>query len=221
MSHETYTPARGGSASAEVKALRATFGAAANDIVVSNTKGLTGHTMGAGIEDVVAVKILEHGIVPPVPNFREVDPELGVLNLSRGGRYPVQYGLRLAAGFGSQIAMTLTRRIPGGPDRVDNKPRYQRWLADVSGYDRVETEVVKRVLRVQAGAIPTRAAVPSVWQHGTGPTVRAAAPGDSFAAAYRPAPLAAIAQALGNGHEPGRNGHTVRSRRRRQAPGGR
>ncbi len=210
MSHETYTPARGGSASAEVKALRAAFGAAANDIVVSNTKGFTGHTIGAGIEDVVAVKILEHGIVPPVPNFREVDPDLGVLNLSRGGRYPVQYGLRLAAGFGSQIAMTLTRRIPGGPDRVDNKPRYQRWLADVSGYDRVETEVVKQVLRVQAGAIPTRAAVPSVWQHGTGPTVRAAAPGDSFAAAYRPAPLAAIAQALGNGHEPGRNGHTVR-----------
>ena len=202
MSHETYTPARGGSASAEVRALRATFGPAANDIVVSNTKGFTGHTMGAGVEDVAAVKILEHGVVPPVPNFREVDPDLGVLNLSRGGRYPVQYGLRLAAGFGSQIAMTLTRRIPGGLDRVDHKPRYQRWLADVTGHDRIETEVVKRVLRVQAGAMPARAAAPSVWQHGTGPTVRAAAPGDISAAAYRPAPMAAIAQALGNGHEP-------------------
>ena len=33
--------------------------------------------MGVGVEDVVAVKILEHGIVPPVPNFREEDPELG------------------------------------------------------------------------------------------------------------------------------------------------
>ncbi len=60
--------------------------------------------MGVGVEDVIAVKILEHGIVPPVPNFQEVDPDLGMLNLSRGGRYPVQYALHLAAGFGSQIA---------------------------------------------------------------------------------------------------------------------
>jgi hypothetical protein len=62
-----------------------------------------------------------------------VDPDLGVLNLSRGGRYPVQYALHLAAGFGSQISLTLTRRIPGGLDRVDNKPRYQQWLDGASG----------------------------------------------------------------------------------------
>jgi 3-oxoacyl-(acyl-carrier-protein) synthase len=41
VSHETYTPARGGSASAEVKALRATFGDAAGEIVMANTKGFT------------------------------------------------------------------------------------------------------------------------------------------------------------------------------------
>ena len=114
ISHETFTPARGGSAAAEVTALRNTFGDAANEIIVCNTKGFTGHPMGAGVEDVIAVKILEYGIVPPVPNYKEVDPELGMLNLSRGGRYPVQYALHLAAGFGSQISMTLIRRIPGG-----------------------------------------------------------------------------------------------------------
>ena len=54
-------------------------------IVVANTKGATGHPMAVGIEDVVGVKILETGIVPPVPNFKEVDPELGMLNLSKGG----------------------------------------------------------------------------------------------------------------------------------------
>ena len=115
MSHETFTPARGGSAAAEVVALRDTFGDAANDIIVANTKGFTGHPMGVGIEDVIAVKILEYGIVPPVPNYKEVDPELGALNLSRGGRYPVQYALHLAAGFGSQIAMTLPAPHSGGP----------------------------------------------------------------------------------------------------------
>ena len=50
--------------------------------------------MGAGIEEVVAVKALETGIVPPVANFRELDPELGLLNLSRGGAYPVGYALQ-------------------------------------------------------------------------------------------------------------------------------
>src|SRR5271167_2920835 len=66
VSHETYTPARGGSASAEIHALRHVFGDVADRIVIANTKGLTGHAMGTGIEDVVAVKSLETGCVPPV-----------------------------------------------------------------------------------------------------------------------------------------------------------
>ncbi|MCO5184687.1 MAG: SDR family NAD(P)-dependent oxidoreductase [Anaerolineae bacterium] len=173
MSHETYTPARGGSASAEVTALRATFGDAANDVIISNTKGFTGHPMGVGVEDVIAVKILEYGIVPPVPNFKEIDPDLGPLNLSRGGRYPVQYAVHLAAGFGSQISMTLTRRIPGGLNRIDNQGAYQYWLDAVSGIDNAELEVEKRVLRIKATGQPGRAPAPSRWEYGTGPVVRA------------------------------------------------
>ncbi|MBX7252358.1 MAG: acyltransferase domain-containing protein, partial [Candidatus Promineofilum sp.] len=203
MSHETFTPARGGSASAEVMALRHTFGESANNIIVANTKGFTGHPMGVGVEDVIAVKILEYGIVPPVPNFREVDPDLGPLNLSRGGRYPVQYAIHLAAGFGSQIAFTFTRRIPGGPDRVDNKPAYRRWLADISGYDAAETEVVKRTLRIVAQGNPPRTPMPNRWQPGTGPTVRAIVSGETTNVAFparmvippaaQPAPVAAPA----------------------------
>ena len=79
--------------------------------MIANTKGFTGHAMGTGIEDVVAVKALETGCVPPVANFKEVDPELGPLNLSKGGAYPVEYALRLGAGFGSQISMTLLRWV--------------------------------------------------------------------------------------------------------------
>ena len=69
ISHETYTPARGGSASAEIHALRDTFKEDANQVIIANTKGFTGHTMGVGIEDVVAVKILETGIVPPIAHI--------------------------------------------------------------------------------------------------------------------------------------------------------
>ncbi|HEX8110109.1 MAG TPA: acyltransferase domain-containing protein, partial [Kofleriaceae bacterium] len=141
MSHETYTPARGGSASAEVHALREVFGDAADRIVIANTKGLTGHAMAVGIEDVVAIKALETGVVPPIPNHREVDPELGALNLSHGGPYPIRYALRLGAGFGSQISMSLLRWTPppdgahrpvaalGRDYRVHDRAAWNAWLA--------------------------------------------------------------------------------------------
>ena len=170
ISHETYTPARGGSASAEVFALRKTFGASANDLVVCNTKGFTGHPMGVGVEDAVAVKILERQIVPPVPNYREPDPELGTLNLSKGGHYPVRYALRLAAGFGSQIAMTMLRRIQGLEERVADRVAYQRWLSEISGYPSPVLEVEKRTLRIKDIGQPAREPAQSTWTMGTGPS---------------------------------------------------
>ena len=168
VSHETYTPARGGSASAEVFALRSVFGASADSIVMANTKGFTGHAMATGIEDVVGVKMLETGLVPPIPNFKEVDPELGVLNLSKGGRYDCDFALRLGAGFGSQITMTLMERVPPpdarrhAPDelgfayRVHDPARFRAWLSAVSGYDAPETEVEKRTFRVKNAGAPPR-----------------------------------------------------------------
>uniref|UniRef100_Q022P4 Beta-ketoacyl synthase n=1 Tax=Solibacter usitatus (strain Ellin6076) TaxID=234267 RepID=Q022P4_SOLUE len=170
LSHETYTPARGGSASAEIHALRAVFGDAADRIVIANTKGLTGHAMGVGIEDVVAVKALETGCVPPVPNFKEVDPELGALNLSKGGAYPVEYALRLGAGFGSQISMTLLRRVAGpgarpAPDalgyryRITDHTAWQAWLDGIAGHP-AELEVVNRTLRVRDSAVASVEALP-------------------------------------------------------------
>ncbi|HUI55950.1 MAG TPA: SDR family NAD(P)-dependent oxidoreductase [Bryobacteraceae bacterium] len=161
VSHETYTPARGGSAAAEIHALRGVFGVAADQIVITNTKGFTGHAMGAGIEDVVAVKALETACVPPVANFKEVDPELGTLNLSKGGAYPVEYALRLGAGFGSQISMTLMRRVPAksgirpGPNalgyayRIADVNAWNGWLGRITGYPAVDLEIVNRTLRVR------------------------------------------------------------------------
>ncbi len=168
MSHETYTPARGGSASAEINALRHVFGDSADRIIIANTKGYTGHAMATGIEDVVAVKALETGTVPPVPNFKEVDPELGSLNLSRGGVYPVEYALRLGAGFGSQISMTLLRWVKskdkvrpsasglGYAYRIADTERWNEWLRSVSGQPSSILEVVKRTLRVHDQGAPAK-----------------------------------------------------------------
>ncbi len=171
VSHETYTPARGGSAAAEINALRRVFGAAASSIVITNTKGFTGHAMGAGIEDVVAIKALETGIVPPVPNYKEPDPELGTLNLSLGGAYPVNYALRLAAGFGSQIAMTLLRWTPmpdgrrrapselGYAYRIVDPDAWQRWLAGAAGRAGAALEVDHHRLRIVDTGAPATAPV--------------------------------------------------------------
>ena len=78
VSHETYTPARGGSASAEVMALRNVFQGAADQIVVANTKGFTGHTLGAagGIEAVASVLQLSRGFVHGSINCEDVHPEI-------------------------------------------------------------------------------------------------------------------------------------------------
>ena len=172
VSHETYTPARGGSAAAEIHALRRVFGKNADQVVIANTKGFTGHAMGTGIEDVVAVKALETGCVPPVPNFKEPDPELGRLNLSQGGSYPVEYALRLGAGFGSQISMTLMRWVPskdgsrtsphalGYTSRIADTTAWSTWLARVTGSSALE--VVQRTLRAKDGAVQAAAPPPPV-----------------------------------------------------------
>jgi malonyl CoA-acyl carrier protein transacylase len=172
MSHETYTPARGGSAAAEIFALRNVFTEAANQIVIANTKGFTGHAMGVGIEDVVAVKALEHGVVPPIANLDEQfepDPDLGDLNLSRGGAQPVEYALRLGAGFGSQIALAVLRHIPAEHGRIDQE-KYQRWLAEAAGYDQAELEIEKRTLRIKDQGAPPKSPHPSAWHFGMLPT---------------------------------------------------
>jgi acyl transferase domain-containing protein len=184
VSHETYTPARGGSASAEIHALRKVFGDDADKIVIANTKGFTGHAMATGIEDVLAVKALETGVVPPVANIKEIDPELGPLNISHGGSYPVQFALRLGAGFGSQISMSLLRWVPskdgrrtvpsalGYQNRIADEGVWSKWLAAAAEVPAPELEIVHRTLRVRntdarvavASTPVKQAAVPAIPQ---------------------------------------------------------
>ena len=111
VAHETFTCARnGGCAGAEVTALRAAFGDDLRKILITNTKGITGHAMGVCFEDVLAVAALKTGMAPPIVNHKEPDPVLGPLRLSQGGRHECQYALHFAAGFGSQVTYVLYRR---------------------------------------------------------------------------------------------------------------
>ena len=142
FSHETYTPARGGSAQSEVRALRDTFGASTNRLVIANTKGFTGHPMGVGIEDASMFHGMKTGRIPPIANHKETDPELGNLNLSTGGDYPdIKYGLRFAAGFGSQMALSLVRKWPVVGERIDGQ-KFLAWSRKLAETD----DVVLRIL---------------------------------------------------------------------------
>jgi hypothetical protein len=161
ISHETYTPARGGSAAAEIHALRHVFGDSADKIVIANTKGFTGHAMAAGVEDVLAVKALETGVVPPVANFKEVDPELGALNLSKGGVYPgevcvaVRCRIRLADQHDAVALDNNQGRRPQSPNalgyayRIIDPNAWSAWLTRVAGHSAADLEVVHRTLRVR------------------------------------------------------------------------
>jgi 3-oxoacyl-[acyl-carrier-protein] synthase II len=63
---------------AECQAIRRVFGARADGgLVVSSTKSMTGHMLGAagGAEAVFAVKSLQAGVVPPTVNVEDQDPE--------------------------------------------------------------------------------------------------------------------------------------------------
>ncbi len=161
ISHETYTPARGGSASAEAYALKSTFGADVSSVIVSNTKGFTGHSMGAGLEDAIAVRCLNTGLVPPIANFKEADPELEGITLSKGGHYNFKYALRLAAGFGSQLGMTLLESMwKEGEARICDNATHEAWLKEISGQQSPVLEVVQNTLRIKDN-----------YQHGVKPAL--------------------------------------------------
>jgi len=62
---------------AETQAIKTVFGDHARKLVVSSTKGATGHMLGAAgaVEMAVCTLAIKHGIVPPTINLQNPDPE--------------------------------------------------------------------------------------------------------------------------------------------------
>lgn len=60
----------------ESQAIREVFGRHADSLLVSSTKSMHGHTLGAAgaVEGIAAVLALKNGIVPPTANFTTPDP---------------------------------------------------------------------------------------------------------------------------------------------------
>ncbi len=161
MSHETYTPARGGSADAEVTALEAAFSDYLNRICISNTKGFTGHTLGAAIEDVVLVKALQYRKAPPIANLKKIPAHFSKLSFSGQEKIDAEYGFHLAAGFGSHFAFLFVKRIQ--ENTVENNAAYNAWLQHVTGSARPELKIIDNTLCAVADPMDSKkAAAPPV-----------------------------------------------------------
>ena len=61
--------------STETKAIKTALGDASQKVMVSSTKGNTGHLLGAagGVEAIICVKAIEKQLVPPTINYKEKD----------------------------------------------------------------------------------------------------------------------------------------------------
>ena len=94
--HGTATPSND---AAESKAVRAVFGSATP---CSSTKGATGHTLGAagGVEAVISLLVLRHGLLPGGLNTTQLDPEAGVNYLLENREQPVTRVISNSFGFG-------------------------------------------------------------------------------------------------------------------------
>ena len=102
--HGTSTPLND---KAETFAIKRALGDGAYKALISSTKSMTGHMLGAAgaVEAIAAVKALEEGIVPPTIGYQESDPDCDldiVPNLAR--KAELTAALSLSLGFGGHNA---------------------------------------------------------------------------------------------------------------------
>ncbi len=106
--HGTSTPLND---KAETLAIKRTFGAdQARNVMVSSTKSMTGHLLGAAgaVESAACVLALRHGIVPPTINYENPDPECDLDYVPNTARQqPIRNCLNNSLGFGGHNASLL------------------------------------------------------------------------------------------------------------------
>jgi len=108
--HGTSTPAND---PAETAAIRSVFGAHADRLMVSSTKGVTGHLLGAagGVEAVATCLALHTGWVPPTANLENPDPSCDLDYVpGEARRASPRIALSNAFGFGGTNAVLALRR---------------------------------------------------------------------------------------------------------------
>jgi 3-oxoacyl-[acyl-carrier-protein] synthase II len=99
---------------AETVAVKNCFGAHAKKLVVSSTKSMTGHLLGAagGIEAVFSVLAIRDRIAPPTINLLSQDPECDLDYVANTARQmKIDVVLSNSFGFGGTNGSLVFRRI--------------------------------------------------------------------------------------------------------------
>ncbi len=97
----------------ETKAIKAVFGEHTKNLLVSSTKSMHGHALGAagGIEAVISIMTLLNQKIPPTINYETPDPECDldyVPNVARDAK--VDYVLSNSFGFGGTNACLVFKK---------------------------------------------------------------------------------------------------------------
>ncbi|MGE0409422.1 MAG: beta-ketoacyl synthase [Amphiplicatus sp.] len=98
----------------ETKAIRQTFGADADALIVSSTKSMHGHLLGAagGIEAIASILALKHGVAPPTINYSEPDPACDLDYAPNEARErDFEFALSNSFAFGGLNAVLAFRKI--------------------------------------------------------------------------------------------------------------
>jgi len=98
----------------ESLAIKSVFGDHANKLMVSSTKSMTGHLLGAagGVEAVFTCMAMEKSVVPPTINYENSDPECDldyVPNTARDAK--IEYAMSNSLGFGGTNATLLFKKL--------------------------------------------------------------------------------------------------------------
>ncbi|OIO74156.1 MAG: beta-ketoacyl-[acyl-carrier-protein] synthase II [Zetaproteobacteria bacterium CG1_02_53_45] len=109
--HGTSTPAGD---VAETQCIKSTFGDHAKKLMVSSSKSMTGHLLGAagGIEAAFSVLAVHHGVVPPTINLDNQDPECDLDYVPHEARQAnIKVAISNSFGFGGTNASVIVRKF--------------------------------------------------------------------------------------------------------------
>ncbi|NVN99178.1 MAG: beta-ketoacyl-ACP synthase II [Geobacteraceae bacterium] len=98
----------------ETMAIKSVFGDHAKKLMVSSTKSMTGHLLGAagGIEAAFCAMAMDKGVVPPTINYTEQDAECDLDYVPGSARQAeVKYAMSNSFGFGGTNATLLFKKI--------------------------------------------------------------------------------------------------------------
>jgi 3-oxoacyl-[acyl-carrier-protein] synthase II len=98
----------------ETRAVKIVFGTDRSDLLMSSTKSMTGHLLGASgaVEALITAWALQEQTAPPTIGYKVADPACD-LNIVPGKAQPLdtEYALSNSLGFGGHNASLLLRRV--------------------------------------------------------------------------------------------------------------